>query len=176
MTLLRLCALAGLALSLAACSRGDGEAPSLMNMQARQDTPDEFSILPTQPLQAPPDFATLPAPTPGGSNLVDPDPRAEVVSALGGRVSAERTSGIPNADAGLVAYAGRDGVSEDIRQTLASEDNAFRRDNRPRPLERLFNSNVYQQAYEDEVIDPQEELRRWRERGARTPAAPPPNN
>jgi hypothetical protein len=147
-----------------------------MNTQARQETPDEFSILPTQPLQAPPNFETLPAPTPGGSNLVDPDPRAEAVSALGGRVSAERTNGIPSADSGLVAYAGRSGVSENIRQTLATEDNDFRRDNRPRPLERLFNSNVYQQAYEDEVIDPQEELRRWRERGVRTPAAPPPNN
>ncbi|GAB4263161.1 MAG: DUF3035 domain-containing protein [Pararhodobacter sp.] len=147
-----------------------------MNARANQTSPDEFSILPTQPLQAPPDFTSLPAPTPGGTNLVDPDPRAEAVSALGGRVSAERTAGIPSADAGLIAYAGRSGVSDDIRETLAREDLEFRRRNNPRLLERLFNTNVYQQAYEDEVIDPQEELRRWRERGARTPAAPPPSD
>lgn len=162
-----------LVLALAACSRG-GDVPLLMNAASSQRGPDEFSILPTQPLQAPPSFSALPPPTPGGQNLVDQDPRALAAEALGGRVTAERTAGVPGADAGLVSYAGRNGVQGDIRATLAAEDEEFRRSNRPRILERLFNTNVYTQAYEDEVLDPHEELRRWRLRGVRTPAAPPP--
>ncbi|MCB1390655.1 MAG: DUF3035 domain-containing protein [Rhodobacteraceae bacterium] len=174
MTLLRLCTLATIGLlSVAACSRS-GEVPRLMNAAAHSDSPDEFSIVPTQPLQAPPNFQSLPTPTPGGTNLVDPDPRASAVAALGGRVAAERTSGIPSADSGLVSYAGRNGVSSDIRTTLAAEDEEIRRDGRGRILERVFNTNLYRRAYEDQILDPQEELRRWRLRGVRTPAAPPP--
>lgn len=174
MDMYRICAIVGLGLlTLSACSRNEEGAPILMNAANSQRTPDEFSILPTAPLQAPADFQSLPTPTPGGSNLVDPDPRADAVSALGGRVSAERTSGIPGSDAGIVRYAGRQGVSENIRETLAEEDLETRRSNRPRLLERMFSTNVYRQTYEDEILDPQEELRRWRRRGVRTPAAPP---
>jgi len=175
MTRTKLFATAGLCLlALSACSRGGG-IPNLMNAASHQNGPDEFSIVPTGPLQAPTDFAALPAPTPGGTNLVDPDARALAVSALGGRISAEQTSGIPSADAGLVQYAGRDGNSEGIRATLAAEDLDLRRDNSPRILERALNTNVYRQAYEDQLLDPQEELRRWRARGVRTPSAPPAN-
>lgn len=169
----RLLALAAIAaLPLTACSRGN-EVPRLMNAGSDVSGPDEFSIVPNGPLQAPPDFSTLPTPTPGGSNLVDPDPRAEAVAALGGRVSAERTDGIPSADSGLVRYASRNGVSEDIRATLAAEDEDFRRGHRPRILERAFNTNVYAQAYEEQTLDPQAELQLWRLRGVRTPSAPP---
>ncbi|MEZ5750444.1 MAG: DUF3035 domain-containing protein [Paracoccaceae bacterium] len=168
-----LCIVAGLGLlALGACSRG-GDVPLLMNAASSSNGPDEFSILPTQPLQAPPSFSALPEPTPGGTNLTDPDPRAEVVSALGGRVSAERTSGVPAADRGLLGYTGRNGVSENIRTTLAEEDVEIRRSNRPRLLERLFNTNVYRQAYDDQLLDPEDELQRWRRQGVRTPAAPP---
>ena len=173
MTHLRFVALVGLGLlSLAACSRG-GDAPQLMNLQSHQRSPDEFSILPTQPLQAPTDYQTLPTPTPGGANLVDPDPRAAAVAALGGRVSAERTAGVPGADAGLVNYASRNGVTAGIRETLAAEDLEIRRDGQGRILERMLNTNMYRRAYEDQILDPQAELLRWRSRGVRTPAAPP---
>lgn len=176
MTFLRLCTFACLGLlALGACSR-NGEVPRLMNAASHQDSPDEFSIVPTQPLQAPPDLGALPTPTPGGSNLVDADPRAAVVAALGGRVSAERTSGIPAADAGLVAYAGRQGNDPNIRATIAAEDEDVRRDGRGRILERFFNSNMYRRAYEDQILDPQAELLRWRARGVRTPSAPPASN
>ncbi|PWE31641.1 DUF3035 domain-containing protein [Pararhodobacter marinus] len=174
MTFLRIASVAALALAtLSACSN-DGEVPRLMNLQSHQDSPDEFSIVPTQPLQAPPDYQSLPTPTPGGGNLVDPDPRAAAVEALGGRISAERTSGVPAADAGLVQYAGRNGLSPDIRATLAAEDEEVRRDGQGRILERMFNSNMYRAAYEDQILDPQAELLRWRAAGVRTPAAPPP--
>ena len=175
MRALRLSLLIGLCLAtVAGCGR-NSEVPSLMNIQARQDSPDEFSILPTGPLQAPASFDSLPPPTPGGTNLVDPDPYAEVAVALGGRVGAVRTAGVPAADAGLVQYAGRGGVSDGIRETLAAEDEDVRRAGRGRVLERLFNTNTYRRAYEDQILDPQDELRRWRAAGVRTPAAPPPD-
>lgn len=174
MRLLRLSLLLGLCLAaVAGCGR-NSDVPNLMNIQARQDSPDEFSILPTGPLQAPTSFDSLPTPTPGGTNLVDPDPQAEVAVALGGRVGAVRTAGVPAADAGLVQYAGRDGISDGIRETLAQEDEAVRRAGRGRILERLFNTNLYRRAYEDQILDPQAEMRRWRATGVRTPAAPPP--
>ena len=174
MRLLRLSLLLGLCLAaVAGCGR-NSDVPNLMNIQARQDSPDEFSILPTGPLQAPTSFDSLPTPTPGGTNLVDPDPQAEVAVALGGRVGAVRTAGVPAADAGLVQYAGRDGISDGIRETLAQEDEAVRRAGRGRILERFFNTNLYRRAYEDQILDPQAEMRRWRATGVRTPAAPPP--
>ena len=49
MTFLRIASVAALALAtLSACSN-DGEVPRLMNLQSHQDSPDEFSIVPTQP-------------------------------------------------------------------------------------------------------------------------------
>ena len=159
---------------LAGCAASDGD-PRLMNVGA-QRSPDEFAILPTEPLQAPPNFTTLPTPTPGGRNLVDPDPRADAVAALGGRVSAERTGGIPQADAALVRHAARGGVQEDIRETLAAEDREHRRRNQGRLLERAFGVNVYHRAYRGQALDRHAELDRWRRAGARTPAAPPPEN
>lgn len=174
MTFLRFASVAAFALAtLSACS-GDREVPQLMNARSGSDSPDEFSVLPTQPLQAPADFQTLPTPTPGGSNLTDPDPRADAVAALGGRVSAERTGGVPAADQGLVQYAGRNGIADGIRTTLATEDEDVRRGGRGRILERVFNTNLYRRAYEDQILDPQDELQRWRAAGVRTPAAPPP--
>ncbi|MFN4098883.1 MAG: DUF3035 domain-containing protein [Pararhodobacter sp.] len=172
MTLFRLTFAALGLLTLTACS--SGEVPRLMNTTSHASGPDEFSIVPTQPLQAPTDFNALPTPTPGGSNLVDPDPRAAAAAALGGNINAVRAAGVPAADAGLVQYAGRGGVAPDIRTTLAAEDIEIRRSGQGRVLERLFNTNLYRRAYADQILDPQRELARWRAAGVRTPAAPPP--
>lgn len=171
MTVLRGLVLSGLALGLlAGCAGRSAEAPRLMNITQRG--PDEFSILPTQPLQAPPDFVTLPTPTPGAPNLVDSDPRGEAVRALGGRPQAE-TGALPAADAALLAHAARFGIDPSIRETLAAEDLRLRQRRVGRPLERLFRTNVYERAYEDQLLDREAELLRWRRAGARTPAAPP---
>lgn len=166
---------AGLALALLAGCSSRSEAPRLMNIASNQRAPDEFAILPTRPLQAPPDFRALPEPTPGGTNLVDPDPRAQAVAALGGRPSAARSGGVPAADSALVGHAARHGVSASIREELAAEDIEFRRSRRPRVLERLFGTNTYNRAYQPQALDPHAELDRWRQTGARTPAAPPPD-
>jgi hypothetical protein len=156
-------------LILAAC--GGDRPPQLMNIRSSTDGPDEFAILPPRPLQTPEDFTALPEPTPGGANLTDPDPNADAVAALGGDIA-----GGSRGDAGLLNHASRYGVNANIRALLASEDLEWRRDNRGRPLERLFNVNVYFKAYRNQSLDQQAELRKWRRRGIRTVSAPPPKD
>lgn len=161
-----ICALiAGLVLS--ACSRGDEEAPRLMNLRSTHDGPDEFGILPPKPLEMPQDFTTLPEPEPGGANRSDPTPLDDAVAALGGR------PGAGTADGALMSAAGRYGVSPTVREELAADDLQTRRQGRPKFLERLFGTSVYNKAYEGSAVRQYDELERWRAGDRRTPAAPP---
>ncbi len=152
-------------LALGACSRGD---PTLMNLRQDGEGPDEFSVLPTRPLEIPENLATLPDPRLSGGNLADPDPEADVAAALGGNVNRASTG-----SQSLVSHAARFGVGADIRETLAEEDLEFRRRNDGRLLERLFAVNVYYRAYRVMALDRYAELERMRAAGIRTPAAPP---
>jgi len=153
-------------LLVSACG-GSDEAPRLMRFPAGSDGPDEFSILPTKPLEMPADMSALPEPVRGAPNLVDPRPLDDAVVALGGR------PGAGTGDAALVAAAGRNGIDPTVRQTLAAEDEAFRKKQSPRLLERLFNRSSYQRAYSGQATQSYEELERWRAAQARTPSAPP---
>ncbi len=167
----RATALLAIAATLSACA-GGGE-PSLLNIRSNTNSPDEFAILPTKPLEQPEDFAFLPEPTPGGSNRVDPTPSADAVAALGGNPAALTRAGVPAGDAALFSYATRLGVSPTIRSELAAYDLEYRRRNDGRLMERLFNVNVYFRAYEPFSLDQHRELERWRAAGVRTPSAPP---
>ncbi len=160
-------------LSLSACGNGD-DVPQLMNLRSSSNGPDEFSILPSKPLELPADLTALPDPTPGQGNLTDTDPQADAIAALGGQV--RPAGGIPAGDAGLTNYAGRNGVTANIRGTLAAEDLAFRQKNDARLLERVFDLNVYFRVYGRQSLDQHAELARWRRAGARTPSAPPPQD
>lgn len=163
-------ALGAAALALGACARSDN--PVLMNARASQVGPDEFSIVPTKPLEMPTSLAALPTPNPGGTNRVDPQPRADVARALGGSPSVALAGGA--ADGGIVNHTSRFGRDGGIRSQLAAEDLAHRDRNRGRVLERLFAVNVYNRAYEAMSLNKYAELERWRRAGVRTPAAPPP--
>ncbi len=154
---------------MAGCS-GD---PHLMNIRTGQNTPDEFAVLPTKPLQMPPDLAALPMPEPGAPNITDPTPMADAVASLGGNPSRLSAQGIGASDGALVNYASRDGRQSNIRGQLAVEDLAFREGHMRRPLEQVFGTNVYYRAYEGMSLDQYAELERWRRAGARTPSAPP---
>lgn len=135
--------------------------------------PDEFSVLPSAPLEMPESYANLPAPTPGGNNLADPNPLGEAVVALGGNPNAVQAGGIPAGDRALVAQAGRNGVDPSIRATLAQEDQQFR--NR-RARFGLFNlSDRYYRAYTGQALDAYAELIRFRNLGVAVPSAPPAN-
>ena len=110
-------------LGLSACS-GDGR---LRDLQSFTGGPDEFSVLPGKELQKPADYTALPAPTPGGGNVTDQNPRGDAVAALGGRASALVPTGVPATEGALVTYVSRNGVSPSIRQDLAAEDAKFRK-------------------------------------------------
>lgn len=161
----RLALIGTLVVTLAACER---ENPQLFNIRKADRTPDEFSILPTSPLQIPPDLAALPTPTPGGTNRADRLPQAEAIAALGGN-AARGTQ----ADGGLLASVQRYGVNPGIRGQLAAEDLDFRRANDARLLERVFNLSTYFKAYRSQSLDQFAELYRLRDAGVRTVAAPP---
>nr|WP_229738091.1 DUF3035 domain-containing protein [Sinisalibacter lacisalsi] len=142
-------------------------------MNIKSDTPDEFSILPTKPLEAPEDYAALPEPTPGGRNLVDPNPQGDAVAALGGNPDRLERGQIYAGEQALVSYTARYGVAANIRETLAAEDLEWRRENNGLLLERLFNVNVYYSSYKPMSLDQHIELDRLRAAGVWTPSAPP---
>ena len=154
---------------VSACSKRE---PDLMNFEASNIGPDEFSVLPTKPLEAPDNFTDLPEPTPGGTNLSDPTPKADAVAALGGNPD-RLNSGATAGESALISHALRFGVAGDIREVLAAEDLAFRQENPGRVLERLFNVNTYYTAYERFELDQYAELERLRARGIWTPTVPP---
>jgi hypothetical protein len=156
---------------LAACSNGDN---TLMNLQQDGEGPDEFAILPTNPLETPKDLAYLPEPTLGGTNRVDKTPRRDAVAALGGRAALTDSGRIQAGEQALLSAAGRFGIDPDIRSKVAAEDAAFRANARVRLLERLFNVNAYFSTYADLSLNAPEELLRLRRMGIRTPTAPPP--
>ncbi len=163
-------ALCFLVLCLAVAGCGQKE-PDLVTFGKNIDGgPDEFAIVPTKPLETPPDLASLPTPNPGGANLADPRPTTDAIAALGGNPAA---LGRPSGDGALIGYAARFGVVPNIRGSLAAEDQAFRNDNRGKLLERVFRITTYYTAYADQALDPHEELERFRAAGVRTPAAPP---
>lgn len=160
-------------LALSGCARQQQAEPKLMFLRSDGQGPDEFAILPTKPIEIPKNLAELPPPDPGGRNRVDPDPEADAVAALGGRLR-PADARVPDSDRALLAATGRYGVARDIRQTLAAEDLEFRRKNRGRILERIFGVTVYFKAYKPMWLDQYAELERLRRAGIRTPAAPPP--
>jgi len=147
----------------------------LRSLQTNSEGPDEFLVMPVKPLTAPKDYDVLPAPTPGGTNLVDQNPIADAVVALGGRASALEANGVPASDGALVAQAGRYGVPPDTRVALAEADAEFRRRQSRMTRFRLFRVDRYEQAYRREVMDPFEANDRFRRAGIATPSAPPQN-
>ncbi len=157
-------------LTLGACA--DPDSPILMHAAAEQRGPDEFSILPTRPLEMPPSLSDLPEPNPGGVNRVDPQPMADIARALGGNPATAMAPGA--VDGGIVNHASRFGRDAGIRDQLAAEDLAHRQRNRGRLLERMFAVNVYHNAYQHMWLDKYAELERWRRAGVQTPSAPPP--
>lgn len=152
--------------TLAGCSDSED---GLMRLRNQSSGPDEFSILPTKNLEIPKDLAALPAPTPGGTNLVDPRPMDDAIVALGGRPG----SGA-GADGALMAATGRHGVDPAIRTELHQADEAYRAKQSPRFLERIFGTSTYHRVYSDQAINADASQERWRAEGARTPSTTPP--
>lgn len=158
----------GLMLTLAACAGGDR---GLRDLRSSGGGPDEFRVMPMEALVLPNGVANLPTPTPGSSNRADPTPVADAVTVLGGNANALIPNGTPVSDGALITAAGRNGVDPAIRQTLASEDAAFR--NRQSRFGFFRGRNRYFQAYARQALDAYSELQRFRDAGVATPTAPP---
>lgn len=157
------------AVALSGCSKH-----GLIRLRPEGKSPDEFMIAPVKPLTQPADYAQLPEPTPGGGNLVDVDPEAELVTVLGGNPSALVVQGVPASDSALVNHASRYGVAGNIRQTLSAEDAEFRRkQSRSLANIKLFPVDRYSQAYKTQALDAQSVVRQMRRRGIQTPSSPP---
>ncbi|MDT8328655.1 MAG: DUF3035 domain-containing protein [Roseovarius sp.] len=155
---------------LAGC--GGRDDVTLTRIRNTGNGPDEFSIMPGKPLQAPEDYASLPSPTPGGANRTDQNPLADGVIALGGNPAAV---GAPSArDGALVNHANRYGATADIRQTLAEEDKDVRRRHGRVDILRLGLNDDYTNAYKRQWLDAYAEERRLRRNGTITPSSPPP--
>ncbi|RLJ99825.1 DUF3035 domain-containing protein [Ruegeria conchae] len=162
-----------LVLTLAATVAGCSDI-GLRNLRAPGPGPDEFSVLPVKPLTQPKDYAFLPAPTPGGANLTDPNPKADAVVALGGSEAAlNPNTAIPASDAALVTASSRYGVPANTRQVVAQEDADFRKKKQRFTRLRLFPVDRYSQAYRRESIDANNANEAARQRGIETPSAPP---
>jgi hypothetical protein len=129
--------------------------------------------MPVKPLTAPSDYDLLPAPTPGGTNLVDRNPQAEAIAALGGRPEALNAGAVPASDRALVANSDRYGVTPGIRGTLAQEDAEFRRQQARWSGFKLFPVDRYSQAYRRYELEPFEVNEAFRRSGRETPTAPP---
>lgn len=161
--------LSALALLLTtACANTDG---NLRALKSSGGGPDEFAVIPQRPLVLP-DTNALPEPTPGGTNLADPTPKADAITALGGSQAAQSAGGPPARDAALVAQAGRYGIDTNIRAELASADAAFRSGRSRLNLFNPLGRDRYFPAYARQSLDASAELARLRNLGVATPTAP----
>lgn len=155
--------------ALTACSTGKR---SLHDMRSTTGGPDEFTVMPVGQLDIPADLS-LPTPTPGGTNRVDPTPKANAIAALGGNPAVVNAGGMPVADSALVAAASRNGTQSDIRAVLAAEDAQFRKSRSRFGWFAALQSDRYFKAYARFALDAYAELQRFRDLGVETPTAPP---
>ncbi|MCK0150222.1 DUF3035 domain-containing protein [Marivita sp. S6314] len=145
----------------------------LRQLRNPSGAPEEFSIVPAKPLQAPDSLTELPQPTPGGSNRTDQTPLKDAVAALGGSPSRlDPQQGIGAGDQALVARASRFGRQPGIREELAAADQAFR-ERRSLFNWRLVPTDTYNRIYRSQILDPYRTLEAARRGGALTPSAPP---
>lgn len=162
--------------ALTACGSRQDTADRDTNLRQLRNTsgsPEEFSIVPNKPLQAPETLAELPPPTPGGTNRTDQTPLQDAVAVLGGNPARlDPQAGIGAGDQALLTRASRFGRDSDIRTELAVDDQAFRE------RRRLFNwrlvpQDTYNRAYRGQALDPYASLEAARRAGLLTPSAPP---
>lgn len=164
------------AVIVAGCGGARDDEVSLRKIRHKGNGPDEFSIIPSRPLEMPTDVASLPEPVPGGPNRTDQDPVADGIAALGGNAGARGGAAPSAAHSGLRDHAARYDRDPAIRQTLMAEDREIRRQYGNVNLLRFLPSDDYTQAYKDQWLDAHSEERRLRRAGVRTPAAPPEND
>lgn len=170
----RVAAAAALAALLAACSVGSDGGGGGFRETIGLDTPapDATLVVARRPLQAPPDFSTLPPPRPGAPSRVERDPQAEAAAALlGGAPTQRETAPAPSrGETALLAGAGADAADPAIRQIVIDEapppDTRF-------ALTSFLGMAIPDPAAEAERLSPEEEAQRLREQGLAVPGPIP---
>ena len=150
-----------------------GRGCDAANIKHTGEGPDEFTVLPTRPLQTPESYSALPAPTPGARTLSTQSQGRRRRGAWRQSRRADRTAAAA-ADSGLVRHAGRYGAQPGIRQTLAREDAETRRKHGRVNILRLGPVDDYTDAYKRQWLDADSEEMRLRRAGvehAERPAA-----
>ncbi len=162
----------GLVALVSACG-GEKRDIRLRNFNTAVGGPNEFAVIPGKPLQAPADFTALPDPTPGAGNITDQNPKGDAIAALGGNAARLVPAGVPNTDAALTRHAARFGAQSGIRETLAAEDEDYRRRKSRFTKLKIVKTDRYREAYKPMSLNPQAEMARFRRLGVDTPSAPP---
>lgn len=153
------------ALALGGC--GEGGLGGYLRSAGVAQTPDEFMVLPTRPLEMPANLSALPPPTPGSINRVDYRPNAEAVAGLTGRQG-------PPGTADASAIVARTGTgAPGIRQVVAIEDAEYRASNRGKLLERWFSRDQTALTYRGQTLAAPPAFETMRARGVGVPAPPP---
>lgn len=156
---------------LSAC--GAQEDIRLARFDNPENGPEEFSVVPSKPLEQPGNYRTLPAPAPGYANRADLNPVADGAVALGGRPAAAFTGGVPASDRALLRHAQRGGTDPAIRQRLTREDRDARRRYGRVNILRLGPTDDYANAYKRQWLDAHDEAGRLLNAGVPTSSYPP---
>ncbi|WP_400084102.1 DUF3035 domain-containing protein [Yoonia sp. R78084] len=149
---------------------GNTDRP-LRDLRSAGGGPDEFAVIPFDPLEIP-ETRALPNPTPGGANRADPTPNADAIRALGGSPAAVVAGGVPAGDAALVTQTNRYGVDPAIRAQLAADDDATLRRARRTNLFNPLGRDRYFAAYARQALDAPAELARLDALGVAVPQVP----
>ncbi|TVQ56260.1 MAG: DUF3035 domain-containing protein [Rhodobacteraceae bacterium] len=156
---------------LAACSAGSGGGGFRQSIGLETPPPDATLVVARRPLQAPPDFATLPPPRPGAPSRVERDPQAEAAAALLGGAPTQRevAPAASRGEAALLAAAGADAADPAIRQIVVDEasppDTRF-------ALRSILGFPIPDPVAEAERLSAEEEAQRLRDQGFVAPGPP----
>ncbi|KAB7614308.1 DUF3035 domain-containing protein [Amylibacter sp. SFDW26] len=155
---------------VAACGRGESIFDKNGDFKIRDAGPDEFSIIPTKPLEIPEDTVTLPEPTLGSKNRVDLEPDRDAITALGGNPERLDSELIASDEQALIAAASRSGVPGNIRDQIDADAKVIAKKRKPRFFQRWIGHDGRLQTYKSESLDPVLETDRLRRQGVRTPS------
>ncbi|MEM8788787.1 MAG: DUF3035 domain-containing protein [Pseudomonadota bacterium] len=133
--------------------------------------PEEFAVVPNNPLELPEDFASLPPPVAGAPNRGEIDPRSRAMAALSssGTVRSTRSA----ADRALLAAVGAANNDPQIRARLEAEDRLYRQGNRGFLLDRMFGQQSESDIYRRKLLNQKAEMERMMAAGVRVPQSPP---
>jgi hypothetical protein len=132
-----------------------------------KSTPDEFAVVNHGPLVMPPDYNLRPpAPTPDRPQ--EPAPSEVARGALTGRAKLEalRAQGMSKGEVGLLAKAGADQTTPDVRQQMEKESSAFASEQKSFTDRLLFWRDSKTVRDEGVVLDPAAEQQRLSENKA----------